>query len=58
MSYLAEGGALAVQMADNLHEPSHSLMRMIAADGPWTAGWRRSPRRAPSSAPTSTITAG
>jgi trans-aconitate 2-methyltransferase len=36
MSYLAEGGALAVQMADNLHEPSHSLMRMIAADGPWT----------------------
>ena len=37
MSYLAEGGALAVQMADNLHEPSHSLMRMIAADGPWTS---------------------
>ena len=36
MSDLAEGGALAVQMADNLHEPSHSLMRMIAADGPWT----------------------
>jgi len=36
MSYLAEGGALAVQMADNLHEPSHSLMRMIAADGPWS----------------------
>jgi trans-aconitate 2-methyltransferase len=36
MSYLAEGGALAVQMSDNLHEPSHSLMRMIAADGPWT----------------------
>ena len=36
MGYLADGGALAVQMADNLHEPSHSLMRMIAADGPWT----------------------
>jgi len=35
MGYLADGGALAVQMADNLHEPSHSLMRMIAADGPW-----------------------
>ena len=35
MSDLAEGGALAVQMADNLHEPSHALMRMIAADGPW-----------------------
>ena len=37
MNDLAEGGALAVQMADNLHEPSHSLMRMIAADGPWTS---------------------
>jgi trans-aconitate 2-methyltransferase len=37
MGYLAEGGALAVQMADNLQEPSHSLMRMIAADGPWTS---------------------
>jgi len=36
MGDLAEGGALAVQMADNLHQPSHSLMRMIAADGPWT----------------------
>ena len=37
MNDLADGGALAVQMADNLHEPSHSLMRMIAADGPWTS---------------------
>lgn len=36
MGYLADGGALAVQMSDNLHEPSHTLMRMIAADGPWT----------------------
>jgi len=36
MGCLADGGALAVQMADNLQEPSHSLMRMIAADGPWT----------------------
>jgi trans-aconitate 2-methyltransferase len=35
MAYLAEDGALAVQMPDNRHEPSHVLMRLIAADGPW-----------------------
>ena len=34
-SLLAEGGSLAVQMPDNRHEPSHALMRMVAADGPW-----------------------
>ena len=32
---LAPGGALAVQMPDNLNEPAHRLMREIAADGPW-----------------------
>ena len=32
---LAAGGALAVQMPDNLDEPSHRLMREIAAEGPW-----------------------
>jgi trans-aconitate 2-methyltransferase len=32
---LATGGTLAVQMPDNLDEPSHRLMREIAADGPW-----------------------
>jgi trans-aconitate 2-methyltransferase len=35
MSDLAEGGALAVQMPDNRQEPSHALMRLVAADGPW-----------------------
>jgi trans-aconitate 2-methyltransferase len=35
MSYLADGGALAVQMPDNRQEPSHALMRLVAADGPW-----------------------
>ncbi len=35
MSYLAEGGALAVQMPDKSQEPSHALMRLVAADGPW-----------------------
>jgi trans-aconitate 2-methyltransferase len=34
---LAPGGALAVQMPDNLDEPAHRLMRQIAADGPWAA---------------------
>jgi trans-aconitate 2-methyltransferase len=35
MGWLAPGGALAVQMPDNRQEPSHALMRLIAADGPW-----------------------
>jgi len=35
MSMLAPGGALAVQMPDNLHEPSHVAMRETAMSGPW-----------------------
>jgi trans-aconitate 2-methyltransferase len=35
MSFLAENGRLAIQMPDNRQEPSHALMRMVAADGPW-----------------------
>ena len=31
---LKPGGALAVQMPDNLDEPSHRLMREVASDGP------------------------
>ena len=34
---LEPGGALAVQMPDNLDEPAHRLMRQIAQDGPWAA---------------------
>jgi trans-aconitate 2-methyltransferase len=34
---LAPGGSLAVQTPDNLDEPSHRLMREVAADGPWAA---------------------
>ena len=36
MSELAPGGTLGVQMPDNRQEPSHALMRLIAADGPWS----------------------
>ncbi|RDV00548.1 trans-aconitate 2-methyltransferase [Trinickia dinghuensis] len=32
---LAHGGHLAVQMPDNLDEPTHRLMREVAAAGPW-----------------------
>ena len=34
---LAPGGVLAVQMPDNLSEPSHRLMREVAASGPWSS---------------------
>ncbi|MBV8106226.1 MAG: trans-aconitate 2-methyltransferase [Hyphomicrobiales bacterium] len=34
---LAAGGSLAVQTPDNLDEPSHRLMREVAAAGPWAA---------------------
>jgi len=35
MGKLAPGGSLAVQTPDNLDEPSHRLMREVAAHGPW-----------------------
>jgi trans-aconitate 2-methyltransferase len=34
---LTEGGSLAIQMPDNLNEPSHRLMREVAAEGPWAS---------------------
>ncbi|WP_053151600.1 trans-aconitate 2-methyltransferase [Pseudomonas sp. P97.38] len=34
---LAPGGSLAIQMPDTLHQPSHRLMRDIAANGPWAS---------------------
>jgi trans-aconitate 2-methyltransferase len=34
---LKPGGALAVQMPDNLEEPSHQLMGEVASNGPWAA---------------------
>ena len=35
--HLPEGGVLAVQMPDNLMEPSHVLMQRVAEEGPWAA---------------------
>ncbi|MBJ6125912.1 trans-aconitate 2-methyltransferase [Microvirga splendida] len=32
---LEPGGCLAVQMPNNLHEPSHRIMREVAQEGPW-----------------------
>ncbi len=37
---LKAGGVLALQMPDNLDEPSHRLMRETAAAGPWALGLR------------------
>lgn len=36
VSYLKTGGCLAVQMPDNLDEPSHQLMTETARNGPWS----------------------
>jgi trans-aconitate 2-methyltransferase len=37
MAKLKPGGALAVQVPDNLDEPSHRLMGEVASNGPWAA---------------------
>src|ERR1700722_2498864 len=37
MAKLGPGGVLAVQMPDNLDEPSHRLMSEVASNGPWEA---------------------
>lgn len=37
LDLLAPGGVLAVQMPDNLDEPTHRAMRQIAADPRWAA---------------------
>jgi trans-aconitate 2-methyltransferase len=38
---LATGGVLAVQMPDNVNEPSHLLMEETAHDGPWREAFER-----------------
>jgi trans-aconitate 2-methyltransferase len=35
LGLLPDGGSLALQMPDNLDEPSHVAMREAAAEGPW-----------------------
>jgi trans-aconitate 2-methyltransferase len=47
MDDLAPGGALAVQMPDNLDEPSHRAMEESAQAGPWRSRFSDSVRRAP-----------
>ncbi|HXE25409.1 MAG TPA: trans-aconitate 2-methyltransferase [Roseiarcus sp.] len=37
MSYLKPGGALAAQIPSTAREASHALMRMAAAEGPWSS---------------------
>jgi trans-aconitate 2-methyltransferase len=45
---LSPGGALAIQMPDNLGEPVHLMMREVAAAGPWASKLTRaSQARAP-----------
>jgi trans-aconitate 2-methyltransferase len=53
IEHLAPGGVLAVQMPDNLDEPSHLAMEESGAAGPWAgrfagARLRRAPLPAPS----------
>ena len=33
---LSQGGSLVVQVPNNLYEPNRALLRMVAADGPWS----------------------
>jgi len=51
MGYIAPGGVLAVQMPDQFAEPSHALMREVAADGPWAETLVPLLRAAPVAAP-------
>jgi len=45
---LAPGGVLAVQMPDNLQQPTHRLMREVASVGPWASALGEASRiRAP-----------
>ena len=44
LAAMGEGGVLAVQMPDNIAEPSHQLMREVAASGPWASRLANAPR--------------
>jgi trans-aconitate 2-methyltransferase len=51
MEGLSAGGVLAVQMPDNLAEPTHLLMEETAQAGPWKTKFETSVRRKPLPAP-------
>lgn len=48
---LAPGGVLAVQMPGNFNSPSHTLIKDVAAEGPWAARLEGVGLRAPVAAP-------
>jgi len=53
-STLAAHGELAVQMPDNLHEPTHRLMREVASSGPWASALAHAARVRPPIPPADT----
>jgi trans-aconitate 2-methyltransferase len=53
LAALPSGGVLAVQMPDNLSEPSHALMREVAGQSPWAPKFRVPIAREPIGAPAS-----
>jgi trans-aconitate 2-methyltransferase len=44
LAELPPGGVLAVQMPDNVAEPSHQLMQQVASDGGWASRLSDAPR--------------
>lgn len=56
MDHLKPGGVLAVQMPDNLEEPTHLAMEETGAAGPWKAAFQGSKlRRRPLASPATYI---
>jgi trans-aconitate 2-methyltransferase len=48
---LSPGGVLAIQVPDNLDEPSHALMRAVSSESPWAPKFRAPITREPIAAP-------